>query len=103
MLTPNNPTMDLPDTPLGLSTIPPELQDILQESFLEKICEKFRNASHDGPFEVAQETGLAVLAFYVLIYPPNYPQIGTLSFFSNAERTKISRYARFGNGQDRVE
>lgn len=75
-VTSDNPIISLPDTPPDLNNVPPELQDILQESLLAKLCELFRNASHDGPVEVAQETGLAVLAFYVLIYPPNYPQIG---------------------------
>jgi len=87
-VTPDNPIIGLPDTPPDPSTFPRELQNILQEPLLAKLCELFRNASHDGPLEVAQEAGLAVLAFYVLIYPPNYPQIGTLSFpFANAERT----------------
>ncbi|KAL4075138.1 hypothetical protein V8B97DRAFT_1867380 [Scleroderma yunnanense] len=76
VVTLDNPTIHLPTIPPDFSSIPPQIRNILQESFLTKICELFRNASHDGPLEVAQQTGLAVLAFYVLIYPPNYPQIG---------------------------
>ncbi|KAI6144743.1 hypothetical protein BKA82DRAFT_16737 [Pisolithus tinctorius] len=66
----------LPSTLPSLATLPPSLHVALHESFLTHLTDRFSSASHEGPFDVALESGLAVLALYVLIYPPNYPQIG---------------------------
>lgn len=66
----------LPSSPVNLETIPSEILRIFRESCLTSLCESFSTFSHDGPFESALEVGLIILAFYVVIYPPNYPQIG---------------------------
>ncbi|KAF9228438.1 SET domain-containing protein [Gyrodon lividus] len=66
----------LPRAPIHLETVPSELLCLFRESCLTKLCESFSTFSHDGPFESALEVGLAVLAFYIVIYPCNYPQIG---------------------------
>lgn len=69
----------LPNSPVDLETIPNRVMRILRESCLTRLCESFSTFSHDGPFESALQVGLTVLAFYVVIYPPNYPQIGVFS------------------------
>ncbi|KAF8424445.1 hypothetical protein L210DRAFT_3568075 [Boletus edulis BED1] len=66
----------LPSSPVNLETVPVEISPIFRESCLTSLCESFSAFSHDGPFESALEVGLTILAFYVVIYPPNYPQIG---------------------------
>lgn len=72
----------LPTSPVNLETVPFEILRIFRESCLTSLCESFSIFSHDGPFETALEIGLIVLAFYVVIYPPNYPQIGVFPDFS---------------------
>lgn len=66
----------LPSSPVNLETIPLDILRVFRESCLTSLCESFSTFSHDGPFESAIEVGLTILAFYVAIYPPNYPQIG---------------------------
>ncbi|KAJ7095858.1 hypothetical protein B0H15DRAFT_75602 [Mycena belliarum] len=65
---------------LTLSTcsipFPSDLRPVFHESFIAHVAEKFRNASHDGLYSTALNSGLILLALYRLIYPPNYPQIG---------------------------
>ncbi|EGO23481.1 hypothetical protein SERLADRAFT_449865 [Serpula lacrymans var. lacrymans S7.9] len=62
--------------PTGLlQNIPSELFPALCESYLTRLSEAFSKASHDGPFDIALDVGLTLLALYCLIYPPNYPQI----------------------------
>jgi hypothetical protein len=68
--------IELPKEPVHLETVPSELLRMFRESCLTELCESFSSFSHDGPFESALEVGLIVLAFYVVIYPPNYPLIG---------------------------
>ncbi|KAF8840609.1 SET domain-containing protein [Paxillus ammoniavirescens] len=68
--------IELPKEPVHLETVPSGLLCMFRESCLTELCESFSSFSHDGPFESALEVGLIVLAFYVVIYPPNYPQIG---------------------------
>jgi hypothetical protein len=61
---------------LTLETLPANLSPIQQETFLASLSEVFSKASHEGPYDIALETGLNLLALYVIIYPRNYPQIG---------------------------
>jgi hypothetical protein len=58
------------------NTPPDELLPLLQESYLTSLAERFSSASHDGPYSQALDDGYTLLALYLLIYPPNYPQIG---------------------------
>jgi hypothetical protein len=64
------PTWDDGDVP------PDELRPLLQESFLASLAERFSRASHEGPYNQALGDGYTLFALYLLIYPPNYPQIG---------------------------
>ncbi|KAI6028060.1 hypothetical protein PISMIDRAFT_98964 [Pisolithus microcarpus 441] len=75
-VTPTDISITLPSTLPSLTALPSSLHVALHESFLTKITDRFSTASHEGPFDVAWENGLAALALYTLIYPPNYPQIG---------------------------
>jgi hypothetical protein len=65
------------------SAFPKVLYPVLHESYLMAVSQRFSNASHDGPSDIALETGLTLLALYVLIYPQNYPQIGECVSFSS--------------------
>ena len=56
--------------------LPRELRLIFHESYLPSLSEQFSKTSHEGPYADAIESGLTLLAFYVVVYPPNYPQIG---------------------------
>ncbi|KAJ6477438.1 hypothetical protein C8R47DRAFT_1020498 [Mycena vitilis] len=58
------------------SPFPSDLLPVFHESFITHTAETFRNASHDGQYEIALPAGQILLALYRLIYPPNYPQIG---------------------------
>ncbi|KAJ7288313.1 hypothetical protein C8J57DRAFT_1279819 [Mycena rebaudengoi] len=55
---------------------PRELLPVFHEAYISFLSETFRNASHDGVYELALSSGEALLAVYRLVYPPNYPQIG---------------------------
>ncbi|KAI0699304.1 SET domain-containing protein [Cerioporus squamosus] len=56
----------IPTAPGLFERLPTELYPIFHES----------KTSHEGPYADAVEAGLTLLAFYVVVYPPNYPQIG---------------------------
>ncbi|KIK52040.1 hypothetical protein GYMLUDRAFT_50106 [Collybiopsis luxurians FD-317 M1] len=58
------------------SKFPINLACVLHESFITSLSDKFSQASHDGPYDIAMEASDTLLALYWLIYPPNYPQIG---------------------------
>ncbi|RPD62331.1 SET domain-containing protein [Lentinus tigrinus ALCF2SS1-7] len=66
----------IPMTPGLFERLPAELYPIFHESYLPSLSEQFSKTSHEGPYADAVEAGLTLLAFYVVIYPPNYPQIG---------------------------
>lgn len=100
----------LPSSPVNLGNIPLEILHIFRESCLTSLCESFSTFSHDGPFESALEVGLIILAFYVVIYPPNYPQIGVFPDFplrSGSHQDELIhsliRDALAGNGKDSME
>ncbi|TFK64626.1 SET domain-containing protein [Pluteus cervinus] len=58
------------------SSIPVDLCAVFHEGFLTKLSEAFAEASHEGHYEKARDSGLSILALYTVIYPQNYPQIG---------------------------
>ena len=68
--------MQVPAAPGAFERLPRELHCVLHESYLPSLSESFSKASHEGPYGDAVEQGLTLLAFYAMIYPPNYPQIG---------------------------
>lgn len=98
----------LPSSPVNLETIPLDILPVFRESCLTSLCESFSTFSHDGPFESAIEVGLTILAFYVAIYPPNYPQIGVFfprdpDCLETNQCFRLTRVALVGNGQDSME
>ncbi|KAF8645195.1 hypothetical protein AX16_008022 [Volvariella volvacea WC 439] len=58
------------------SSIPPRLQPAFHEEFLTYLSDTFSEASHEGDYQLALKSGLSIFAFYSMVYPPNYPQIG---------------------------
>ena len=68
----------LPNT--QVEKLPVDLGCVLREDYISSLSEEFSRASHEGDYAVAFNAGLTLLALYVVIYPPNYPQIGKLSF-----------------------
>lgn len=58
------------------TSIPRHLFCVLHESYLSILSETFSKASHEGQYDLALDSGLTLLAVYVMIYPINYPQIG---------------------------
>lgn len=71
--------MRVPTAPGAFERLPGELHCLLHESYLPSLSEAFSKASHEGPYGDAVESGLTLLAFYAMIYPPSYPQIGECS------------------------
>ncbi|TFY80212.1 hypothetical protein EWM64_g3797 [Hericium alpestre] len=56
--------------------IPEALRVFFHPSVVPKLSEMFSETSHEGPFEKALNVGHVLLAVYILVYPPNYPQTG---------------------------
>jgi len=56
--------------------IPGGLHRVFHKSTIPQLSESFSKASHEGSFAEALDVGHTLLAVYLLIYPPNYPQIG---------------------------
>jgi len=57
---------------------PPSLYCMLREGYMGGLSETFSKASHEGQYDLALESGVTLLSLYLLIYPPNYPQIGKI-------------------------
>lgn len=72
-------TIEWPEHQL-LFSLPADLSSVLHEDYLPSLSSTFRNASHDGPFETALRSGLALLALYMIVYPPRYPPSGITNF-----------------------
>lgn len=60
----------------ALDALPSSLRSVLHEDFMSRLSESFSKSSHEGDYEQAAESGVTLLALYLLIYPKNYPQIG---------------------------
>ena len=56
--------------------IPRPLLCVFHEEYLSTLSEAFSKASHEGQYDLALDSGLTLLAVYIIIYPANYPQIG---------------------------
>lgn len=69
-------TNQIPTVPEIFERLPTTLYPLLHEIYLPTISEIFSNASHDGPYDQALSVGRTLLALYLVIYPPQYPQIG---------------------------
>lgn len=48
----------------------------LNPSYLPNLSETFSKASHEGHYDTAVSAGHTLLALYLVLYPPNYPQTG---------------------------
>lgn len=57
--------------------LPEPLRSAFHESYLSQLSEQFSKMSHEGGYEEALEAGETMLSLYNLIYPSNYPQLGT--------------------------
>ncbi|TBU44468.1 SET domain-containing protein [Dichomitus squalens] len=68
--------VQVPTVPGSFERLPAVLLPVLHESYLPALSEAFSKTSHEGPYSEAIDSGLTLLAFYVMLYPPNYPQIG---------------------------
>ncbi|KAH9922858.1 SET domain-containing protein [Epithele typhae] len=66
----------IPTAPGMFEGLPLELRAVLHEDYLPALSEAFSRTAHEGPYGHAVEAGLTLLALYVVVYPPNYPQIG---------------------------
>lgn len=85
--------------------IPLTLRCVLREDYMTKLSEEFSRTSHEGDYAPAISTGLTLLALYLIVYPPNYPQIGksTKSFLFLRTVTMAFRYASTGTVQNSME
>lgn len=63
-----------------VTEVPVQLRCTLREDFIAFLSEIFSKSSHEGEHDVALDSGLTLLALYLIIYPPNFPQIG-MEFF----------------------
>ncbi|KAI0057828.1 SET domain-containing protein [Artomyces pyxidatus] len=64
------------DTLREFNAIPEALHSLFNSTILPNLAEAFSQASHNGSYATALDEGLNLLALYILIYPPNYPQTG---------------------------
>ncbi|OJT13051.1 Histone-lysine N-methyltransferase ASHR1 [Trametes pubescens] len=69
-------SMRVPTAPGTFESMPAMLHPVFHETYLPALSEVFSKTSHEGPYVDAVEAGLTLLALYVVVYPPQYPQIG---------------------------
>ncbi|KAG5648425.1 hypothetical protein DXG03_004999 [Asterophora parasitica] len=69
-----HPLKDLPSRPK--EAIPQSIICVFHETYLSNLSEEFSKSSHEGQYDVALDAGITLLGAYIMIYPPNYPQIG---------------------------
>lgn len=60
--------------------LPENLLLLKNDAHLPFLSARFRDAAHDGDDTVARESGLALLALYLSIYPAAYPLIGPILY-----------------------
>ncbi|KXN81759.1 N-lysine methyltransferase SMYD2-B [Leucoagaricus sp. SymC.cos] len=60
----------------SLADVPTALRCVLHETYMEQLSEQFSKTAHEGEYGTAVESGLTLLALYLLLYPRNYPQVG---------------------------
>lgn len=56
--------------------LPADLYPLFNEGYLPQLSETFSRTSHEGEYEAALSSGRTLSAYYAVVYPPNYPQIG---------------------------
>ena len=57
--------------------LPQNLQPLMDDSVLSVLMKRFSLAPDERLFELALSLGKTVLAIYLCIYPPHFPQTGT--------------------------
>ena len=58
-------------------TLPQELHFVLHKDYLPQTSRVFKDAAHEGHYELALRSGVTLLAVYMALYPPLYPQTGS--------------------------
>ncbi|CAA7261581.1 unnamed protein product [Cyclocybe aegerita] len=64
----------LPSKPMDGT--PPPLRCVFREEYMTRLSDSCSKSAHEGQYPLALESGLTLLALYILVYPQNYPQIG---------------------------
>lgn len=62
--------------------LPKDLRPLMDDFVLSVLTERFSLASAERLFGAAVATGRTILAIYLCIYPPYYPQIGSSTSFT---------------------
>ena len=70
--------LHVPTETFLFESLPSALIPIMHEEYFPALTAAFGDAAYDAHPD-AVDTGLTLLAFYVLIYPPNHSQIGELT------------------------
>lgn len=85
--------------------LPRDLQPLMDDSILSVLTKRFSLAPDEHLFGLAMTTGKTVLAIYLCIYPPHFPQIGTRINYavSSAKLNRLPRFPCPRNGEGRVE
>ena len=85
----------VPTTSGAFERLPHAIYPALHETYLPALSEAFSRTAHEGPYGDAVDTGLTLLALYVTVYPPNYPQIGEPLAFVLSIAHSLCRRIRF--------
>ena len=72
------------------ANLPKGLQPLMDDSVLSVLTERFSVTSDEGLFDVAMASGKTILAIYLCIYPPYYPQIGSRASYYTISLTDLS-------------
>ena len=57
--------------------LPEDLQPLMDDSVLTVLTKRFGLVHSEGLFELAMTIGKTILAIYLCIYPPYFPQTGS--------------------------
>lgn len=86
-------------------SLPTELYAIFDERVLPQLSSTFTDAAHDAQYNIALDSGMTLLALYLTIYPPFYPQTGKFIRHTRATFTNelLFRHALSGVSKDELE
>ena len=62
--------------------LPEDLQPLMDDSVLTALTKRFSLAHGEALFELAMTTGKTILAIYLCIYPPYFPQTGPRNIYT---------------------
>ena len=85
--------------------IPESLRAVYHESYITTLSETFSKASHEGQYDIALDSGVTLLALYVLLYPVNYPQIGAIQSYFRFDHVIVMNFRNASHrvGKDGME